>query len=974
MGLGTLVFVEVALCLKGDATGEARIWPLAGVAAQLIIMPIRRSAAAPPKEDTPPTPAPEPEAKTNSGESTSAEEEQKGAPAAAPEGEESGDAGEKSTENAPEDGEKGEAAEGEKSEKSGGTEEQGKKKKKKDAVKKAEEKEGGEEKSKKVKRKIPAWATMSASKLACAPKSVSVSQPKVEEILLDAIQNCKERSGASIFTIMKYVTKKYSSMEMDKRTKSQYKRAMKKLVEKGLVKQLKGKGFSGSFTIGKLPTESNSKKKPSTSSFSGTKGGTLGEALPLIMTRLCEPKEASYILIKKYLEQHFPQLNVESRPDVLKNCLQRSVEKGFLEQITGKGASGTFQLKKSGNKVLLGGGLLEDAIVAAITAMNEPKCCSITVLRKFLVENHQDKTAYFLVANLKRTLQRCKMMGWMEQITGHGLSGSYQLSYPFYPSPDMLFPEMMEKIKQKEKEKLKQQKRRRDEESDEEEEEEDEEESEEEEEESEDEEPAPRKRSQKRPAPRKRQPPPRKKPKTTSRKPAPAKRPAPPAKKTSASDNKVASKKIPPPPKATPVKKAAPARKPKTPIAKKMTSRVSKRPTPKKTPAKKQATSSAADRSTSTSMEETADTANGTVTRSAEYIGSFPVADCCLDEQVLKLHLQLKTFKRLKRRRYVSLKFSIKGVKVYNEDETTLLMAHALRRISLSIARPSDAQFAFVAHNPGSPDTQLYCHLFKARHARAAQFLNLLVCRCFQLCYLEKHPEEAEDKSSGKKPTRSPSLLNQGFPLSVNALVSFRRAPTQGLLSGVSSKPSMASVSSPEEVFLTSPTLVRKQAMRDKGLRSGAYRSFTYTPVKQRHLQECLNAPQGGTSVQRTLSKVKEFLSHISSTLLAEDVLGSYLLCPHPKDPNVNCLLIRFPSGLVSLAIKTSSNGRLLLENCRVRFESLTALIEHYTETREELEVQLSCTRVNHCYEWEESKVQTKRSPQQKSPEDKSWV
>ncbi|XP_060714175.1 heterochromatin protein 1-binding protein 3 [Tachysurus vachellii] len=560
-------------------------------------MPIRRSAAAPPKEDTPPAPAPEPEAKTNSGESTSAEEEQKGAATAANEGEENGDTGEKSGENAPEDGKTGEAGEAAEGEKSGGTEEQGKKKKKKEAAKKAEEKEGGEEKSKKVKRKIPAWATMSASKLACAPKSVSVSQPKVEEILLDAIQNCKERSGASIFTIMKYVMKKYSSMEMDKRTKSQYKRAMKKLVEKGVVKQLKGKGFSGSFTIGKLPSESNSKKKPSISSFAGTKGGTLGEALPLIMTRLCEPKEASYILIKKYLEQHFPQLNVESRPDVLKNCLQRSVEKGFLEQITGKGASGTFQLKKSGNKVLLGGGLLEDAVVAAITAMNEPKCCSISVLRKFLLENHQDKTAYFIVANLKRTLQRCKMMGWMEQITGHGLSGSYQLSYPFYPSPDMLFPEMMEKIKQKEKEKLQLQKRRRDEESDDDDDDDDDEEEEEEseEEESEEEEPPPRKRTQKRPAPRKRQPPPRKKPKTPSRKPAPAKRPAASAKKTSVADNKSATKKIPPPAKATPVKKAAPARKPKTPIAKKMTSRVSKRPTPKKTPAKKQETSSAAE-------------------------------------------------------------------------------------------------------------------------------------------------------------------------------------------------------------------------------------------------------------------------------------------------------------------------------------------------------------------------------------------
>lgn len=144
----------------------------------------------------------------------------------------------------------------------------------------------------------------------------------------------------------------------------------------------------------------------------------------------------------------------------------------------------------------------------------------------------------------------------------------------------------------------------------------------------------------------------------------------------------------------------------------------------------------------------------------------------------------------------------------------TLLMAHALRRVSLSIARPSAAQFAFVAHNPGNTDTQLYCHLFKARHARAvrlhvttstqsvgiffhhqasstfvsdlskAQFLNMLLCRCFQLFYLEKHPEDAEDKASGKKPARNPSLLNHGVPLSVNALVSFRRAPTQGILSG----------------------------------------------------------------------------------------------------------------------------------------------------------------------------------------------
>ena len=53
-------------------------------------------------------------------------------------------------------------------------------------------------------------------------------------------------------------------------------------------------------------------------------------------------------------------------------------------------------------------------------------------------------------------------------------------------------------------------------------------------------------------------------------------------------------------------------------------------------------------------------------------------------------------------------------------------MAHALRRVSFSTARPSDSQFAFVSHNPGSANAQLYCHLFKARHARAVRTLSFI--------------------------------------------------------------------------------------------------------------------------------------------------------------------------------------------------------------------------------------------------------
>ncbi|XP_073732413.1 SH2 domain-containing protein 5 isoform X2 [Misgurnus anguillicaudatus] len=364
----------------------------------------------------------------------------------------------------------------------------------------------------------------------------------------------------------------------------------------------------------------------------------------------------------------------------------------------------------------------------------------------------------------------------------------------------------------------------------------------------------------------------------------------------------------------------------------------------------------------------------GIVTRSAEYIGSFPVDDSCLDDQIHQLHAQLKSLKDCKRRQTVSLKFSVKGVKVYDEDETKLLMAHAMSRVSLSTARPSDAQFAFVSHNPGHSDVQLYCHLFRARHARAAQFLNLLLCRCFQLYFLEKHPEEAEKEHSEKRPSRTPSLLNQGFPLSVSALVSFRRAPTQGLLSGakVISEPNPELVSSPEEGPTSSPTIVRKMAIRTKAIRSGAYRSFTFTPLKQRHLQDKLNAPQEkdqesakACSVRApSLAETEEALaqavwcwagvsSDCSSALLVDDVLGAFLLCPHPTKPNRGSLIVRFPSGLVNHAIK-HSKGKIYLE-CQVEFESLAALITHYTEVSDELEYHLSCARVNHCYDWEDT-------------------
>ncbi|XP_029359115.1 heterochromatin protein 1-binding protein 3 isoform X2 [Echeneis naucrates] len=503
-------------------------------------MPIRRAAATPTQEKAP-SAAAEKEPEATSEESPSADQEQAASSAATAEVKEGEAVGQ--TEPS-ENGEK--AEEGAEAEK----EEQGTEKKElKDGYKYEKSK------VKKVKRTIPAWASISTSKK-LPVTNFSGTQNKVDNILIEAIASCNDRSGVSYQSVMKYIVKKYPGMELDKK-KFLIKKAMKKHLEKGTIKQLKGKGLSGTFAIGKL---SNLSKK------SAQKQESLGDALPLIITRLCEPKEASYNLIKKYLEQHFPSLNIENRPEVLKSALVKAVEKGQLEQITGKGARGTFQLKRTGNQVLLKGGALEDAITAAITAMNEPKTCSTTTLRRYLLDANKDRKEYQLVANLRRTLTKCKVLGWMEQITGHGFTGTYQLSFPFYPSPTILYPDKFKELPKKNA--APPAKRRRTADSSDE----DEEESEEEEE-SEDEAPSRKRTPQKRPPPKARRPPPAKKSRSVSQSKAKGRGRAltkkSPAKKAVSSAKKS---------KTTPVKRGAPAKKPKTPAVKKLNKRGAKRP------------------------------------------------------------------------------------------------------------------------------------------------------------------------------------------------------------------------------------------------------------------------------------------------------------------------------------------------------------------------------------------------------------
>uniref|UniRef100_A0A3B4AFU2 Heterochromatin protein 1-binding protein 3 n=1 Tax=Periophthalmus magnuspinnatus TaxID=409849 RepID=A0A3B4AFU2_9GOBI len=446
-------------------------------------------------------------------------------------------------------------------------------------------------KGKKVKRTIPAWASIASNKKVPVTNYAG-TQHKLDNILVEAITSFNSRSGVSYQSLFKYIVQKYPSMDLDKK-KFLIKKAMKKQLGNGSIKQLKGKGLSGTFAIGKvapaskvyiicnLPTafvslhDSNFFNCPCPFQKTPQNAESLGDALPLIITRLCQPKEASYTLIKKYLMQHFPALNVEKRPDILKAALVRAIEKGQVEQITGKGASGTFQLKRPGNKIQLKGSTLDDAIVAAITAMNEPKTCSTTTLRKHLVDANKDRKEHILgiiigpnvimlllyIMLYMRTLTKCKVLGWMEQITGHGFTGTYRLSFPYYPSPTVLYPD---RFKELEKTPVPKRRKAR---------------SDDEEEESE----APVHSRSKRPPPKARRPPPSKS-RSTSRSKSKASKKLPVKKVTPSKKmaSKPVSKKVSVPvKKATPVKKGAPAKKPKTPAVKKMASRAAKRPAPR---------------------------------------------------------------------------------------------------------------------------------------------------------------------------------------------------------------------------------------------------------------------------------------------------------------------------------------------------------------------------------------------------------
>ncbi|XP_013375201.1 PREDICTED: SH2 domain-containing protein 5 isoform X2 [Chinchilla lanigera] len=374
------------------------------------------------------------------------------------------------------------------------------------------------------------------------------------------------------------------------------------------------------------------------------------------------------------------------------------------------------------------------------------------------------------------------------------------------------------------------------------------------------------------------------------------------------------------------------------------------------------------------------------ITKFAQYVGSFPVDDLDAQEGVWLVRQQLWALKDCPRRRAVILKFSLQGLKIYSGEGEALLMAHGLRRILYSTWSPARCQFAFVARNPRSPPSRLFCHLFVGSQPGEVQILYLLLCRSFQLAYLLQHPEERAqpDLSPGPagdvspKPLSSPgvpaTLVREPFShnqltQNVHALVSLRRLPAEEP-GGTSGELSESEGRSARHARLgnpyCSPTLVRKKAIRSKVIRSGAYRGCTYEAQLQLSARESYPAAweawprsPGGppclVEIEGSLTENIWAFAGLSRAcalaLLRRDVVGAFLLWPEPGASGQWCLSVRTQCGVVPHQVFRNHLGRYCLEHLPAEFPSLEALVENHAGMEHSLFCPLDMGRLNPIYE-----------------------
>lgn len=204
-----------------------------------------------------------------------------------------------------------------------------------DDEKKAEEKEEGTEEDKdnketkpEKKRKKKHVKKKKKPEEKWARSASRHSDPeRVEDVFPLAITYQSDPKEATGGKIKSYIAKYYhTDVSNDK-----LRRALDNGAEKGLWELMAGSSPTGRYHL-------------LIETYNPGRSEKLEDQIAQALVACHEPKQASASLIKKYITQYHPKLNVENRPHLFKHALEKACAKGVLRQLSGIGASGTFQL------------------------------------------------------------------------------------------------------------------------------------------------------------------------------------------------------------------------------------------------------------------------------------------------------------------------------------------------------------------------------------------------------------------------------------------------------------------------------------------------------------------------------------------------------------------------------------------------------------------------------------------------------
>ncbi|XP_067673713.1 heterochromatin protein 1-binding protein 3-like [Haliotis asinina] len=225
-----------------------------------------------------------------------------------------------------------EAHEGEKSEESAAGAAAAPSPKKKSRKRKAPESEGGEEGEKnkegegddgdgKKKKKKKTKRRRSR------PDSYHAAPLKIEDTFPLAMTYMCEPKQTSFGKIRKYITENYPHVD----TETELKAAMESGERKGFWEHSTGQGLSGTFQL-------------MIDEFDPNSTDNVEDMICSAIIACNEPKQASSNLLKKYVMEFHPDFNIQSRPHLFKMALERALKKQMIIQLSGIGASGSFQM------------------------------------------------------------------------------------------------------------------------------------------------------------------------------------------------------------------------------------------------------------------------------------------------------------------------------------------------------------------------------------------------------------------------------------------------------------------------------------------------------------------------------------------------------------------------------------------------------------------------------------------------------